>query len=69
MEGVNTIGLTKLNKHTSYEDSRHTVPVYPRPFLLVGLAGAVARASAGVILDWNIAMTSYSESLPPPGMR
>ncbi|MDQ3313902.1 MAG: vanadium-dependent haloperoxidase [Verrucomicrobiota bacterium] len=37
-------------------------------FLLVGLAGAVARASAGVILDWNIAMTSYSESLPPPGM-
>ena len=27
-----------------------------------------ATASADVVVEWNIAMTSYSEALPPPGM-
>ena len=32
------------------------------------LFGASASAFADVGTDWNVAMTSYSESLPPPGM-
>jgi hypothetical protein len=39
-----------------------------------GLAGtlllgtAAGGAFADVVIDWNVSMTSYSESLPPPGM-
>lgn len=33
-----------------------------------GLVVATTTSLADTVLDWNIAMTSYSESLPPPGM-
>ena len=39
-----------------------------RALIAVSLFGASASAFADVVLDWNVAMTSYSESLPPPGM-
>jgi len=39
-----------------------------RPLIAAILLGASTSAFADAVLDWNIAMTSYSESLPPPGM-
>jgi hypothetical protein len=45
-----------------------------RPFAQLGfgiaalcLALGAARASADVVIDWNVEMTHYNESLPPPG--
>jgi hypothetical protein len=35
---------------------------------VASLLGFTISAFADPVIDWNIAMTSYSESLPPPGM-
>jgi hypothetical protein len=35
---------------------------------LASVLGFASEAFADPVIDWNIAMTSYSESLPPPGM-
>lgn len=48
----------------------HPVPSALRFVITVAclLGSILGAARADVIIDWNVAMTGYSESLPPPGM-
>jgi hypothetical protein len=39
-----------------------------RFWMVAILFGLAVSAFADAVIDWNSAMTSYSESLPPPGM-
>lgn len=45
-------------------------PAFLRPFVaaVVLFGAALSSAFADVVTDWNLVMTSYSESLPPPGL-
>ncbi len=61
---VNTTQQTLLLMITS---SRLSQLILCSLFLTASF-GAPSAAHADVVVDWNSAMTSYSESLPPPGM-
>lgn len=50
--------------NTSFALSRFIV----RVSVIAALFGATAGALADAVIDWNIAMTAYSESQPPPGI-
>src|SRR5687768_1727862 len=66
---VGRVSTTHSRRFRSMKPSNLFSRFTPRALLAAAVLSAIpSYALADVVTDWNVAMTSYSEALPPPGL-